>query len=169
MALLVALGFGFVGLKKEAGVRKIAFVDTQRVLMGFKDANAVNKAVEAEDQIWKSALKVMEDSLKSYMDSMTVKYDKADAKTKKEMQDELSVRNQQINNFERVNTKKMQDLSREKLASVFEKINALLKEYGKARHFDVIFGTAQGSILYGEGTPADITDEIIAKLNQRYE
>lgn len=165
---LLALG-GYTLLSQKHAGRKFAFVDTQRLLTAFKEAHRVNKEVEAEDKKWKTALKTMEDSLKAFMDTMTVKYDKAGLNEKREMQDELAVRNQQVNNFQRVNTGKMQELSREKLSKVYEKIDAYMKEYGKSHGYEIIFGTAQGSILYGEGTPADITHEVIEELNKRYE
>jgi Skp family chaperone for outer membrane proteins len=153
----------------RASSPKIAFVNTQRLLMGFKDAIKVNKEVTDEDAKWRGAMKTMDDSLKAFMDSMSVKYDKADLKKKKDMQDELAVRNQEIGNFERVNTQKMQKLSQEKLAAVYQKVDAFLKEFGKQKGYEIIFGSSQGSILYGEGTAADITDEVLGKLNQRYE
>jgi outer membrane protein len=169
LAMAVALGVGAYVSMNFKSSRKIAFVDTQRLLTGFKESNKVNKEIEAIDMKWKGDFKAMQDSLKAFMDTMTVKYDKADVKGKKEMQEELELRNQQMNNFERINTKKMQDLSREKLSVVFEKVNAFMKEYGASKGYDVIFGTTQGNIIYGEGTAADITNDVLAKLNQRYE
>jgi outer membrane protein len=169
-ALAVALGVGAASWPGGTrGDARFAFVDTQRLLTGFKEAHKVNKEIQDEDAKWKKDLKSIEDSLKAYMDVMSARYDGADVKAKKEMQDELSLRNQQINNFQRANTRKMEELSRTKLAQVFEKVNAFMKEYGKAKGYAVIFGTAQGNILYGEGTGADITNEVVVELNKRYE
>jgi Skp family chaperone for outer membrane proteins len=79
------------------------------------------------------------------------------------------MRNQQINNFQRYHTKRMQDLTQEKMQGVYAKINAFMKEYGTAEGYEIIFGTANGSILYGEKTPADITDKVIQALSKKYE
>jgi outer membrane protein len=166
--VLAASALGLVA-KLQSEARKFAFVDSQRLLTAFKEANQVNKEVEAEDKKWRAAMKTMEDSLKAFMDTMTVRYDKSSLKERRDLEDELAMRNQQINNFQKVNVGKMQELSREKLAKVYGKVDAFMKEYGKARGFDVIFGTSQGSILFGEGSPADITDEVIRELNKRYE
>lgn len=169
VALAVVLAFVGYSLKDRTTARKIAFVDTQRLMTSFKEANQINKEIEAEDKKWKADLQLMNDSLKAFMDTMSVKFDAMDVKGKRLMQEELSLRNQQVNNFERVHTRRMQDASREKLAKVFEKVNAFMKEYGKANGYDVIFGTAQGSILFGEGSPADITNQVIEQINRRYE
>lgn len=129
-AAALALFFWKSGL--GGGARKIGFVDTQRLMTGFKEAHKVNKELEAQDGKWKADLKAMDDSLKAFMDTMTVKFDAADMKTKKQMQDELAMRNQQVNNYQRYHTKKMQDLTQQKIQDVYAKINAFMKEYGSA-------------------------------------
>jgi outer membrane protein len=169
--LLAALALALIwktGMAKGSA-RKIAFVDTQRLMTTFKDANKVNKELETADGKWKADLKSMEDSLKAYMDTMTAKFDAADMKTKKQMQDELAMRNQQINNFQRYHLKQMQDMTQDKMKDVYAKINAFMKEYGVSHGYDVIFGTTNGSILYGEKTQADITDDVIQALSKKYD
>jgi outer membrane protein len=165
----VALVFIWKARLFQGNARQIAFVDTQRLMTGFKEAHKVNKELEAEDGKWKADFKSMEDSLKTYMETMTAKFDAADVKTKRQMQDELAMRNQQINNFQRYHTKRMQDMTQEKMQGVYAKINAFMKEYGTAEGYEIIFGTANGSILYGEKTPADITDKVIQALSKKYE
>ena len=151
------------------GSRKQAFVDTQRLMLGFKAANVVNKELEAEDLKWKNDLNSMQDSLKKFMDSMTVNFDKSDVKTKRAMQDELAMKNQQINNFQHYHVKKMQEMTSQKMEAVYAKINAFMKEYGAAHRYEIIFGTSQGNILYGENTAADITNDVIKGISKKYE
>jgi outer membrane protein len=166
---IAALALAWKPWAGQGGARKVAFVDTQRLMTGFKEAHKVNKELEAEDAKWKADLKAMEDSLKAFMDSMTVKFDAADVKTKKQMQDELAMRNQQVNNFQRYHVKRMQDLTQQRMKDVYAKINAFMKEYGTANKYDILFGTANGSILYGEKTAADVTDAVIQALAKRYD
>jgi outer membrane protein len=149
--------------------RQIAFVDTNRLMTAFTEAHKANQEIKAEDEKWKANLRIMEDSLKSFMDTMTVKYDAASMAEKRALQDELSMRNQQINNYTAAQGRKMEEAAQKRLAGVYEKINNYMKEYGKAKGYHVILGTASGSILYGEGTPMDITDDVIKGLNKRYE
>ncbi len=148
---------------------KIAFVDTNRLMTAFKEANKANGEIKAEDDKWKANLKVMNDSLKSFMDSMTVKFDESPLSKRKELQDELAMRNQQINNYTAFQNRKLQEEAGKKLAVVFEKINAYMKEYGKREGYQIVFGTSNGSILYGEGSTLDITNDVIRELNKRYE
>lgn len=166
VAALAALGMPFI---KGGADNRLAFVDTNRLMTAFTEAHKANNEIKVEDEKWRGNLKVMEDSLKSFMDTMTVRYDRAGVAEKRALQDELSMRNQQINNYTAAQAKKMEQAAQKRLATVYEKINSYMKEYGKTKGFHVIFGTASGSILYGEGTPMDITDEVIQGLNKRYE
>jgi outer membrane protein len=169
LALVISLLAAGYSYWRTAKVRSFAFMDTQRAMAGFKPAIEANQKVKEEDERWKKNLKIMEDSLKSYMDTMTVRYDRGTVQEKKAMQDELAMRNQQINNYTAVQGRKMQEFATQQLSGVYEKLNGFMREYGKAKGYDVVFGTANGSILYGEGTAADITDEVLKALNKRYE
>jgi outer membrane protein len=169
LALAVALGSLALQVKGGSVEKRIAFVDSGRLMTGFKEAHKVNGEIKADDDKWKVNLKVMEDSLKSFMDSMTVKYDAADAKGKRAFQDELAARNQQINNYTAAQGRKMEESAHKRMAGIYEKINAYMKEYGKRKGYYLVFGTNNGNIIYGEGTPVDITDAVIEGLNKRYE
>lgn len=169
LALAVAVAALILPFKRGEVEKRIAFVDTGRLLTGFHEAIKLDKEIKADDDKWKANLKIMEDSLKSFMDSMTVKYDAADAKGKRAMQDELATRNQQINNYTAAQSKKLEQSAHQRMSGIYEKVNAFMKEYGKAKGYYIVFGTNNGNIIYGDGTPLDITDAVIQGLNKRYE
>jgi hypothetical protein len=77
----------------------IAYVDTGKLMVGFSKANNVDKEVKVEDDAWHAQLKVLADSLNTQMMTMSKEYNTAPPAKKKELQDMLSARNQQINNF----------------------------------------------------------------------
>jgi outer membrane protein len=55
------------------------------------------------------------------------------------------------------------------MKTVFDKVNVFVAEYGEKHNYAIIFGTAAGgSILYGDRKKCDMTDEIVAVLNERY-
>lgn len=148
---------------------KMAFVNSQQLITGFKPAFEVEKELKGEDDAFNLKLKVLDDSLKIFMDSVTAKYDKADAKLKRQLQDELAARNQQINNLAQAHSKRMEGVRMQKMQGVYDKVNAYMKEFGSKNHYSIIFGTVQGgNILYGEGSAADITQQILDGLNERY-
>lgn len=173
--LLVAIGainvaFScFIMTSQKSSEMKIGFVNSERVITGFKPAYEVEKGLLEKDSQFKAKLKVLEDSTKAFMDSMSVRYDNANQSMKKQIQDELSARNQQINNLNRAHMRAMEEERTAKMQGVYNKINSFLKEFGKGKGYSILFGTVQGgNILYGEGTSADVTEMVINGLNDRY-
>lgn len=169
ISVLLAVVISFIISNYLTAPAKIAYIDTGKLMVGFNDANRVNRELKGIDDEWKKKLKVMQDSLASHVELMSREYDKSSAKRKKELQELLSAHNYQINNFREANNKKMQKLQQEKMQDVLNKANVFLGEYGKKHNYSIIFGTvAGGSILYGNQDGYDITGEIIAGLNERY-
>lgn len=172
IAVVLALGLSVFSLvrQQKTTATKLGFVNTARIMTGFKVSHQVQKELEAKDKVWRDKLKVLEDSLKVFMDKMGSDYDKLNMAGKKAMQDELSARNQQINNFTRYNSEQMQKASQEKMASVYDKINAYVKEFGDKNGYDILLGTVQGgNIIYGENKSTDVTQQVLDGLNSRYE
>ena len=149
---------------------KIAYVDTGRLMVAFSEASKVEKELKTDDAKWREQLKVLQDSLRSAIDTMSKYFDGATSTRKKELQDNLSGWNQRVNNFRSANEKRMQGLQAEKMKGVIEKANVYIKEYGKKHGYSIIFGTAAGgSIVYGRPERYDITDDVIDGLNERYQ
>jgi outer membrane protein len=100
---------------------------------------------------------------------MSKEYNTAAPAKKKEMQDMLSARNQEVNNFKQANTRKMEELRQKNMQGVFDKVNVYLSEYGKKHHYTIIFGTmAGGNIIYADDRKVDITEDVVKGLNERY-
>jgi outer membrane protein len=150
-------------------IPKIGYVDTGKLLVGFSEANKVEREIKAEDDKWQAQLKMLQDSLQATINAMSKDYDKSTIAKKKEFQDLLSARNQQVNNFRQANIKKSEELRAKKMQGVFNQVNVYMAEYGKKHGYSIVFGTAAGgSILYGNERKYDITEDIIKGLNERY-
>ena len=138
-------------------------------MVGFSEANKVERELKAEDGKWREQLKVLQDSVQAAVDQMSKEFDGAKPARKRELQDNLSAWNQRLNNFKHANMQKMERLRNEKMQGVVDKVNVYLDEYGKKHNYSIIFGTVMGgSILYGNKDKYDITQEIINGLNERY-
>jgi len=148
---------------------RLAFVDTNKMLVGFREAAAVEKQLKAEDDAWREKAKVLEDSIQTLMNRMSTEYDKASAVRKRELQDMLAARNQELGNYTQASMRKMERMKQQKMQPVVDKVNLYLNEYGREHHYAVILAAVRGSpsMLYGHAT-YDITDEVIAGLNERY-
>lgn len=148
---------------------KIAYVDTQKLMLGFSEATKVEKVLKNENDKWQKELQILKDSLDVHVKMMSKEYDNATSARKKELQDILSASNQQINNFKQANIKKMEKLQADNLGSIVKKINIYIQEYGKKNRYSIILGTTQGgNILFADSRRYDITEKIINGLNERY-
>ncbi|MDD5672852.1 MAG: OmpH family outer membrane protein [Chitinivibrionales bacterium] len=168
LLILIALLLGFT-FSQFFFSPKIAYINTGKLMIGFSEANKIEQSLKAEDDKWQTQYKQMQDSIQASIDRMSKEYNKATPAKKKELQDQLSARNQQLNNFRQANMRKLEDLRQKKMQGVYDKANVYMSEYGKKHHYSMIFGTiAGGSILYGNESKYDITDDVIKGLNERY-
>ncbi len=53
----------------------IAYIDTGKLIVGFSEADNVERAVKVEDDKWQVSLKVLQDSLQAQVDRMSKEYD----------------------------------------------------------------------------------------------
>ena len=52
-----------------------ALIDTGKLIVGFSEADNVERAVKVEDDKWQVSLKVLQDSLQAQVDRMSKEYD----------------------------------------------------------------------------------------------
>jgi Skp family chaperone for outer membrane proteins len=84
-------------------VPRVAYINTGKLLVGFSEAAKTEKELKVEDEKWQAKYKALSDSLQEQINKMSKEYDRASAAKKKELQDMLSARNQQVNNFKQAN------------------------------------------------------------------
>ena len=158
VALGVILLAAYVLLDQLYFTPKIAYVDTSKLMVGFSEAAEGERRLNAEDKKWRGQVKELEDyssrtsglteSLQASIDRMSKEYERA---KKKALQDGLSARNQQIDNFCGANMRKMEKLRSTKMKFVMDKENVYLAEYGKKHGYGIIFGTAAGGSIPRRG------------------
>jgi len=168
VTMIITIAVCLVFIKILFPEKKIAYIDTARLMVGFSEANIIEKEIKTEDDKWQKQYKEIQDSVQASMNIMSKEYDNASNARKKELQDILSARNQQMNNFKQAKIRQIETLRQEKMKGIVEKINVYVSEYGKKNKYDIIFGTASGNIVYANQNAMDITENIIKGLNERY-
>jgi len=159
VVILSLLLSGGAAVKSFFFIPHIAYVNTNKLLVGFSEAAKVDHEIKAEEDKIQAQLKLLQDTLQGTVDNMSKNYDNTSPAKKKELQDLLTARNQQINNFRQAGIRRMDDLRQKKMQAVFDKVNVFLSEYGKKHSYSFIFGTMSGgNILYGNEAKYDITD-----------
>lgn len=96
----------------------------------------------------------------------TLKNDEKEISLKQEL---LNNKQQQISSYQQAIQKQIQEEDKKATQTVINDINDYVKEYGKKKGYEIIFGASgSGNIMYAdEGT--DLTEKILEGLNNEFE
>lgn len=148
---------------------KIGYIDSQKILMNFKDAQDVQKKLDAKNQEWQRQVQDMQKQLKDMNDqlesqSLLLSQQKKEEKYR-EMQD-LYTKMQQFQNEKWGQNGEAFRLQQELLKPVMDKIQAVLDKIGKEEKFDYIFDGVAANIVYASPSQPDLTDRVLEELNK---
>jgi len=156
----------YIFFQIEKGNNRIAYVDVNKVIHGYKRTNLLKE--EFENQ--KAELNTNKDSLFQAFKTTLVDFEKGkeglsnEELVKKEK--ELEQKRVELNNYHKAIQQKLQQRDVENMNLLLEDINQFLKVYGEKEEYDLILGAnGSGNIMYGESA-IDITQKVIESLNQ---
>lgn len=144
------------------------FVNTEKLLNSFVESQKALDEIRAEEEKWSAERTIIEDSLRAFEDRMREVYANLSVDEKKKMKEEQVHRIEELGRFNQARSVNIQNMRVEKLQGVYQKINAAMSDFALDRGIDVVFASSNGSIVYGDGTKADLTDEFLLFLNQRF-
>ncbi len=165
IALLIALGSFFIKPKSA----ELVYVDVNEMLQGYKRT----KIVKAKFEKKAATMKANVDSLLGDWQKELKVYEKERSKmTKKELelkQELLGNKQQQINNYQQAIQKQLAEEDQKSTQTVVNDINDFVKEYGKKKGYNIIFGAVgNGNIMYAkEGT--NLTPKLVELINNEFE
>ena len=157
--------------KSSANVEgfKTAYIDTEKLMKEYQ-----------EFKDFESKFKSMSDRMKNELDGDAKKFQRdvlelqQQAQSKgmewaQKRQAELERRQQTLAEKEQNYMKKFQDESAVERDSMVSRMKDFIKDYGKEKGYDYIFGTGDAaSVLYGK-EENDLTKEILELLHKKYE
>lgn len=168
LAIAVAIvGFFVLGMTKHNQV-SYGFVNTEKLLDSFVESSRAMEEIKAEELKWAENRTVIEDSLKAFEQRIALIYDTASVKKKTELKDEQVRRIEELGRFNQSYSNRIQNMRVEKLSGIYQKINAAMSDYAREKGLDIVFASSNGSIVYGDGTKADITADFLVFLNKRF-
>ena len=159
LALLVIAIFGCT---KE---KKIVYVDSQELLMGYDGMSEASKALEEKSVLWQFEL----DSLKKEYESVKSSFL---GETSEEDKLALSQQGQYLESLLAQKKKEygeLYQLEDEKLSKgVLNQVNSFVADYAKENGISMVLGSnGMGTIIYGDET-MDITQDVLQSLNAYY-
>lgn len=168
LSLAIALaGFSWLYISEKNKVR-YGFVNTERLLLEFNESKKMMLEIREEEARWKRSLQEINDSLAAFERRMETEYTTTSLSRKRELKEEQIRRIEEMGRFEQAQSQRIMKIQNEKLQLVYDKINFSMSDFAKEIKLDLIFATSNGSIIYGEGSFADVTNDLIRYLNERF-
>lgn len=147
---------------------KIAFVRSQDLVYSYLGMKEVQNNFETQKQLWQHTMDTIRTDYKEALKLYHVEARQLSLEEKKERQTYLQRLEQNMIQYAEVVQKTSKKEEERMLEGVLNQVNSFVQEYGKRKGYDVIFGTTlSGNILYGKEV-IDITNELVAELNQTY-
>ncbi|MBT1697139.1 OmpH family outer membrane protein [Fulvivirgaceae bacterium PWU4] len=158
LLIVIALQFD----KKES----IVYVDSIKLVNGYKGMQAARKELEMKSAAWKANL----DTLRTELEGKIKEYEAGKARLgvkEKALTEELiRTKQEQYMNYQNIIAEKIQKEDQELTTKVLGKVNDYIKKYGEDKGYAIIMAATQyGNIVYAE-KGMDITDQVLEGLNK---
>lgn len=165
--LLVALGLASLYLLYFTNrPPKLAYVDSAKVLDGYKEMQNARVQYRQQVEAWQANLDTLKQTVQQELDSYNrVRTTLAPAQ-RHTQEARLAQRQKQYFDYKKAITQKAAEEEARSTAEIVRKADGLMKQYGKEHGYDLVLAaTEAGTIVYGrEGR--DITTEVIQAMNK---
>lgn len=167
--LAIAITFASCNKSADQGQFKTAYVDTEKLMKEsteMKDLEAKYKAkgeemgkeLKAETERWQKDAEAFQQKARALGEIWA-----------QQNSGPLAQRQQQLQYAQQALLRQLQEESGVEQDSVVNKVEKFLKDYGKEKGFDYVFGTgAAATVLYAKDQ-YDITKDVVKALNEKYE
>lgn len=138
--------------KTEEATNDVVFIENFRVFEEFEMKKEYDRLLEKEI----SGDQIILDSLGNLVNNP------------KQNAAELNANKTKYLTYKQAYDEKLGGFSRKYTAQVYERLNLYIKEFGKTKHYKFILGSGgEGNVMY-VNEKADVTDELIRFINQKY-
>lgn len=146
---------------------KIVYVDSSKLLNGYKAMVQAKAEFEKKQSSWKSNI----DSLTNDVQDAIKKYEKSIAlgsdNEKKLAKELIGAKQKGLYDYQNAIKQNAGQEEQRLTQSVFSTVNAYLLRYGKKHGYKMILIASNGNIGYA-ADELDITDKIVEELNKEY-
>jgi outer membrane protein len=151
-----------------ADTNKVAYVESGKLLDGYKGMQDARKAFEAKAKRWEAQNKTMVQGFQAAVQQYQKQGESMTAEQRAATEQKLGAQQQQV----AMSQQKLQEQAQEEEAkmtqNVLERLNKQIEKYGKAHGYRLILIAApSGTIAYGR-KDLDITPQVLKYLNQEY-
>ncbi|MCB2411151.1 OmpH family outer membrane protein [Hymenobacter lucidus] len=145
---------------------RIAYVESARVLEGYKAMQVAQATYQQEAAGWQANLDTLKQTVQQELDGYNRVRTSLPLAERAVREASLAKRQQQYFDYKKALGEKATTEEARLTGEVIQKADAFMRRYGKEHGYDIVFAaTEAGTVVYGkEGM--DITDEVIKAINE---
>ncbi|MFN5772090.1 OmpH family outer membrane protein [Flavobacterium sp.] len=152
----------------EAKEFKTAYIDTSKLLDDSTEANDIKAKYEGIAKEKGSRIKVEVDRLEAEQKSFSMNAQKNGQAWAQQKYGELQQRGQEIQYAEQMLTRQLQGEMGIEMDSLVNNYRKTIKDYGKEKGYDYIYGTGESATVLYAKDAYDITKEVVKLVNDKY-
>ncbi|WP_141100508.1 hypothetical protein [Fibrobacter sp. UWH1] len=161
-AMLLSIGFlAYAVFFLEKDICNPYFIDSTSALEADALMQNINKKIGQQDEILKKKEQAFTDSIMGLFDSLSVRNEKDDAL--------VELLNLESNVFKHNMIDSISKASQIEITEAVKNFNVKVAAYCKKNGIEVLFGSNDNSVVYGTGTKADKTKELVTYLEGIHE
>lgn len=168
--VVVAIACAFISCNKSdnSGQVKTAFVDTVKILDDYTEAQDIEAKYKEKSREMGKELDAELVKFKAEADAFPKNAQAKGQAWAEQKGAELRKREQQLSYAQQAMLQQLQQESGAEMDSLVKGVKKFIKDYGKEKGYDYIYGTGDAaSVLYAQ-EKYDITKEIVKLLNDKY-
>jgi len=148
---------------------KLGYVDSQKILEKFKDAQDARKKLDEINRAWEDEARNMQQEIQKMQENLDAQSLVLTEKTKAERAQEIQNLYLKFQQFQQEKWGPGGEAYKEQqrlLQPVIDKINQVIRQVGEAEKFDYIFDVVNGNILFAGKNQPDLTERILQELEK---
>ena len=166
--LSLIIGVSSCNQTPQTAAYKTAYIDTMKLLEEYTEAKEIGEKYKTKGEVESRELEVeakkLEYEKSTFQQNLKVKGEAWG----QQKYGEIQQRQQQLQYAQQGIIQQLQQESAKEMDTVKESIKQQIKDYGKAKGYDYIYGTGDAAtVLYAKDS-YDITKEMIKVINDKY-
>ncbi len=169
VAVLAFFSMGLMARSARAQNVKLGYIDSQRIMAEFKEAQDAQKKLDDIVQQWRQERDQMQQQLQELQDQYQKQSLLLSDERKREREQEIQNLMAKLYEFDNQKFGAQGEVYKkqaELFEPVYQKIREAIDKVGKDGNFTYIFDVAGGAVVYKAPDQPDLTDEVLNVLNK---
>ncbi len=170
LVLLVAIAFSIISCNDAPKAKdfKTAYIDTAEMMKDYNEAKELDEKYKTKGEVMGRELEVAAKQLKAEMNGFQQNAMAKGQAWAQQKGAELQKREQELQYAQQGMLQQLQAESGKEMDTLVKSVKVLIKDYGKEKSYDYIYGTGDAAtVLYAKDS-YDITKDIVKMINDKY-